>query len=259
MQHNINGIKGKLDQLTHHLEKHEIKVAAIQESKATEKSKLPSIPNYTMLRRDRGKDKGGGLIFLIHDSVPFREIKQPNNIKNDPHIEELSIAIISGSKEPDLHIRNVYVPPTSSCSQGYMPNFKLLSEDLPEPFLIIGDVNAHHQQIYSQDQDDPRGIKVTEWLADEDLGLLNQDCPTRSTSNSNTAPDISVASASILPTSSWTTISALSSDHLPIHIELSTEPKLINAPKRTFINFNKADWPGFQDYVDTNLSNFPLS
>ena len=160
MQHNINGIAGKIDQLSQHLLKHNIMIAAIQETKCTTKSKLPLIPNYSYIRRNRGKDKGGGLMFIIHDSIPFKEVIQPTIISTDPHLEELTIAVKNDSKKPDLHIRNFYIPPASSCSQGYSPNLDLLSLNLPEPSLILGDVNAHHAQIYSQDSDDARGINI---------------------------------------------------------------------------------------------------
>ena len=228
-------------------------IAAIQETKCTSKSKLPPIPNYSYIRRDRGKDKGGGLMFIIHDSIPFKEVTQPNIISTDQHLEELTIAVKNDSKQPDLYIRNFYIPPASSCSQGYSPNLDLLSLNLPKPALILGDINAHHTQIYSQDNDDARGNNIIDWLTNNNYGILNLDTPTRSTKHCNSSPDISLASPSILPCSSWTTVTALSSDHLPIHISLSSEVKLINAPKRTFINFNKANWQGFQDQIENAL------
>ena len=59
LQYNINGISGKLDELLHFMEKDNIKIAAIQETKLTDKSKLPNINNFNMVRKDRGVNKGG--------------------------------------------------------------------------------------------------------------------------------------------------------------------------------------------------------
>ena len=239
------------------MQAHNILIAAIQETKLNAKSKIDKINNFSLLRADRSANKGGGVAFLIHDSVPFKLIPPPDDIKKDPHIEEITIAI-TGSRKSDLHLRNIYIPPASSCNtQGWKPNFQLLSNNLPEPFIIMGDINAHHSSIYSADQDDARGKSVLEWVEDSNLGIVNEDVPTRTTANSTTAPDITVASPSILPTCSWETETSLNSDHLPIHITICTESKLVKAPKRTFINFKKADWQNFSEYIEDNISSAP--
>ena len=55
------------------------------------------------------------------------------------------------------------------------------------------------------------------------MGILNEDKPTRVTKDRSMAPDLSIATTSILPTCTWATITSLSSDHLPIVIMLITE------------------------------------
>ena len=59
LQFNSNGIGNKLSELERFLEKHNVKVAAIQESKLTSKSRNPSIKNFTTVRRDRPQGQGG--------------------------------------------------------------------------------------------------------------------------------------------------------------------------------------------------------
>ena len=53
---------------------HKIPVAAIQETLLTPGSTLAAPAGYTIIRCDRPGDrgKGGGLAFVIHDSVCFR-------------------------------------------------------------------------------------------------------------------------------------------------------------------------------------------
>ena len=235
------------------MDQYDIKIAAIQETKLHENSKLGTIHNFSLIREDRKSDKGGGVAFLIHDSLPFKRIPSPASIKSDPHIEEISIAIKS-KNSTDLTIRNIYIPPASSCkTPNWKPDFKSLSDQLPEPFLILGDFNSHHSSIFSQDKDDERGTKVIEWVADENLGILNEDKPTRPTSSSTTAPDLTVASPSIMTACTWSTLTAINSDHLPIHVNISSGVKFIKAPNRTFINFKKADWNSFQDYIENQI------
>ena len=61
LQFNANGIGNKLSELECFLEKHNVKVAAIQESKLTAKSRNPRIQNFTTVRRDRPQGQGGGV------------------------------------------------------------------------------------------------------------------------------------------------------------------------------------------------------
>ena len=59
-----NGNGNKQTELSIFLEAHNVKVAAIQESKLTVKSKSPNIQNYTLVRQDRRLGPGGGLLFF---------------------------------------------------------------------------------------------------------------------------------------------------------------------------------------------------
>ena len=64
LQWNANGIGNKQTELSIFLEAHNVKVAAIQESKLTAKSRSPNIQNYTLVRHDRRQGPGGGLLFF---------------------------------------------------------------------------------------------------------------------------------------------------------------------------------------------------
>ena len=74
VQLNVNGLKNKLDELIHWLHKNDVKIAALQETKLHEKSKLPNIPQYNLVREDRQRDKGGGVAYLIHESILFEKL-----------------------------------------------------------------------------------------------------------------------------------------------------------------------------------------
>ena len=257
LQLNINGIGNKLEELKLFLNKNDIHIAAIQETKLTEKSKAPEIKNYTMLRKDRGTNKGGGLAFFIHDTVPFYKDKNPPNLSKDPHIEELTITI--PGKSSSLQIRNIYIPPSSSCTQNYSPSLQYINENLSDTALILGDFNAHHASWHTEANEDTRGRNLSEALDNLQLGILNEDQPTRIQNNTSTAPDISIASLRLLPTSQWKIKPALSSDHLPILITISTLVKKIKAPKRTYINFIKADWDKFTEYTEEEFGKIAMT
>ena len=60
---NANGIGNKQMELSIFLEAHNVKVAAIQESKLTAKSRSPNIQNYTLVRQDRRLGPGEACCF----------------------------------------------------------------------------------------------------------------------------------------------------------------------------------------------------
>ena len=66
LQFNANGIGNKLTELGVVLETNKVKVALIQESTLSSKSKNPCIQNYTTVHKDRPHGNGGGglLIFI---------------------------------------------------------------------------------------------------------------------------------------------------------------------------------------------------
>ena len=100
LQWNANGIGSKQMELSIFLEAHNVKVAAIQESKLTAKSRSPNIQNYTLVRQDRCLGPGGGLLFFIHNSVSFTCKPLSTMSKNDPHLEELTISIAMDNTLP---------------------------------------------------------------------------------------------------------------------------------------------------------------
>ena len=96
---------------------------------------------------------------------------------------------------------------------------------------------------------------MTDWIGKTDLGILNENQPARLTDSSSTVPDLSIALSNCLPACTWAASTALGSDHLPIHINMSTEIKRTPAPNKTFVNFKKADWASFKAQTENAFSN----
>ena len=229
LQLNANGIGNKLTELEVVLERNKVKVVVIQESKLSPKSKNPCIQNYTTVRKDRSHGQGSGLLIFIHRSITFS--KQPSSPESlsDPHLEELSINAELGNTK--LFISNVYIPPASSCSNGYHSSIEHL---LTTPdTLILGDFNAYHPSWYSRSTE----RKMADSINGSDYGILNWDSPTRVPPNAEpSSPDVSLASASLITSCSWQTLSTLSSDHLPILITLQMKTPSNPGLRRTYVN-----------------------
>ena len=92
LQFNANGIGNKLTKLGVVLDRNKVKMAVIQESKLSSKSKNPCTHNYTTVGKDRPHGHGGGLPVFSHESTPFSS-KQPSSpeAQSDPHLEEITI------------------------------------------------------------------------------------------------------------------------------------------------------------------------
>ena len=96
---------------------------------------------------------------------------------------------------------------------------------------------------------------MAKWTEDEDLNIINdEEVPTRVTATSSTSPDISISSPCITSSCNWSVQTALKSDHLPIKIDIASEVNLMDAPNRTFVNFKKANWEGFRDYIEEKVA-----
>ena len=122
MQWNTNGISGKITELLNFLHINNVSFAAIQETKLTNKSKPLKTPGWAAVRLARHKNKGGGLLMPIKDTIPF--------VCNtaDPHLEQQGISIAMPNRQ-QLHIHNIYIPPRSSCSAGHNASISHLSNN----------------------------------------------------------------------------------------------------------------------------------
>ena len=250
LQWNANGIGSKQTERSIFLEAHNVKVAAIQESKLTAKSRSPNIQNYTLVRQDRRLGPGGGLLFFIHNSVSFTRKPLSTMSKKDPHLEELTISIAMDNTE--LLITNVYIPPASSCNGRYSPPLDHLLTGTDS--LVLGDFNAHHS-LWHSGTTDTRGNQLADSVSTSSFAVLNTDSPTRLPGSANpNSPDVSLASTSLITSSEWQTHTTMSSDHLPILIGLQTTATSSPARHRTYINLKKADWTGYRQEIERKLS-----
>src|SRR5206468_10049675 len=89
--------------------------------------------------------------------------------------------------------------------------------------LIAGDINAH-SQLWHSPTTDHRGDVIASLLQGSDHVVLNQDTYTRTPSQTNqqlTSPDITSISSNLANQTTWRTNTSLSSDHLPIIININ--------------------------------------
>ncbi|KAM7356297.1 uncharacterized protein ACRADG_002101 [Cochliomyia hominivorax] len=253
LQFNCNGLQGKVTEITRFMRQHNIVVAAVQETKLTTNSSLHCCIGYNVLRKDRTRSNGGGIAFIIHNTVQYRALSL-DLTSRDQYLEIQGIAVRSG--DVDLELYNVYIPPVASCPTGYRPDIRSILDGNIR--LVLGDFNAHHQLWHSRLGDDQRGTLLAEQIDESTFCTLNDDAPTRIMGTCASSPDITLASAGLINCTTWQTVVSLGSDHLPIIVSLERPNDFIVSERRTYMNQKKADWRGFREFTDRRFGELPV-
>ncbi|XP_049318515.1 probable RNA-directed DNA polymerase from transposon X-element isoform X1 [Bactrocera dorsalis] len=219
-----------------------ISIAAVQETKLNSRSDLLSCAGFNIIRKDRERDNGGGLAFILHNTVQYRQI--------DEDIDTIR------SGDVELEIFNIYIPPVTCCPTGYHPNIGALLRG--ETRLVLGDFNAHHDLWHSSLSNDRRGMELAEQIDDSTFYTMNDEAPTRVMGTCNSSPDITIASGGLINSITWRPMLTLASDHLPIIISIEKPLDFVSVDNRTFINFKKANWVGFTEFTESTFNALPI-
>ncbi|KAA0196554.1 hypothetical protein HAZT_HAZT005288 [Hyalella azteca] len=174
-------------ELAHFLVTHSVLVVAIQDSKLTEASNIPTFPGYTLVRRDKpiGPRTGdGGLFFIVNHTVLYSPIPSDHLFPGDSTTEHQAISklfsiSIDGAQ---FHLYNIYIPPPTSCPPGFSPSLSPLLKLDAHNTILMGDFNAHNPAWFSATQGDraaARGAALINQIDSSQLILLNQVTPTR--------------------------------------------------------------------------------
>ena len=177
---------------------------------------------------------------LIKDTIPFVDNTAALPQSADPHLEQQGISITMPNRR-QLHIHNVYISPRSSYSAAINASIAhLISNNEMSP--IVGDIDAHHTRWGTNTNEDKRGEQLADEIDAADYAILSENEATwLPTNGRSTSPDISLASNHITLLSDWSVSTSLASGHLPILITINSEQSTIDGPRRTYINFKKAD------------------
>ena len=256
IQINVNGINNKLHELQQLSKDTNADIITVQETKLTNTSKSPILPGYTAIRKDRTYNKGGGLLTYVKNDITFSNNDIPPHI--NPQNTELQIITVHLSQTKNLKIANLYLPPRNSSTNAQNTE----DNDIANCFnylvsqpsmLITGDINAHSSSWYSRITDH-RGAIIEDILHNSNHMILNSNTPTRIPTAKNqqsSSPDITTISTNLYHQTSWKTIYALNSDHLPIIITLNTKTNYkLQQNRRSYTNYNKADWQKFSEEIE---------
>ncbi|KAI5750100.1 hypothetical protein M8J76_012853 [Diaphorina citri] len=255
IQWNCNGIRGKMEEIKMLLSKYNPSILCIQETRLLQ-SLVVNFNNYSVFRYDHtgGETASQGLITLV------KKCHYVNRINIQSTLQAIAIQI----KHPIynfLTICNIYIHPSHRLQQTEISN---LIEQLPTPFLLIGDFNAHNPIWGSINRCNKGKIIENILYQTEQICCLNNGSPTHlSTQGTLTCIDISLCSASIYQDTTWQVLDPQSADHFPILISTKnfnpttvTDDNHGNSidPSNLLWSYKKADWTKFRETIEWDHS-----
>ncbi|GBL94579.1 putative RNA-directed DNA polymerase from transposon X-element [Araneus ventricosus] len=122
---------------------------------------------------------------------------------------------------------------------------------LPEPFILIGDFNGH-RTLWGNNDTNSRGRQIEQLISDHCLCLLNKDQTTYFHEPSRTfhSLDLAICSPSLYPLLSFDVGSDLcGSDHFPLLLSYAENSVCVTERPRSYI-FQRADWSKFSELAE---------
>ena len=186
-----------------------------------------------------------------HEDDPVRGVAIM--ISKDCHHEALQLANLGRVEAVAARVRLGYEWYTI-CSMYLSPNIRFSEDDissviaqLPEPFLLLGDMNAKHP-TWGEYPPNNTGRIFDELLANGDFMLLNSETKTRLhiPNGTRTLIDLSIASARVAPDFTYAVDDEQQrgSDHYPIIVENPTV-RLDRERPMKFVT-ERANWEEFR-------------
>ena len=183
----------------------------------------------------------GGITILVHNSIPNSPIPLTTN---------LQAQAITVTCNQTITICNIYISPNSSVDLLQIEN---LIQQLPIPYILLGDFNAHHP-LWGCSSHNSKGNLVENLLLNHPLTLLNNKQHTyiHPATGSSSAIDLTFATPSLSLNYTWKPLDDLhGSNHLPI---LLSSNNSFPDEKLPHWKITKANWSLFQTQCNNSLT-----
>ena len=238
MHWNIEGIKpkfaaGDVQQL---IKENEVMCLSANETK------LPPGSNFTIKKfksylknkdLEEGQNAHGGVGLFIRKHISSYEIKLQTR---------LQAVAVSVKIHRRITLCSLYLPPGEAVEKQELQN---LINQLPKPFILLGDFNAHHPAWFDTRRIDDRGTMIVELIEENDIVLLDKDKPTMIWKVDKTFShvDLTLCSSELMTVFQWdVNEEPLSSDHFPVFLKTGTHYNNGGCPR--WIP-KKADWNAY--------------
>ena len=248
LQWNCKGLRSRAEILKVLMHEHNPGIVCLQETKLGNNLFNPGL-NYNFYHSapPPGHHPKGGAAIIIHKSL------QHSQIHLRTHLQAVAVRFV---KNKQVTICSVYLPPDLQYTVDDLQN---LINELPPPFILLGDFNAHNPLWGGESANRNGSGEVVEAVIDSNyISLLNDGSPTYCNVHSRytSSIDLSLCSSDIFLDFIWSVNGDLNgSDHFPIHLKWA-----VNTPSKTTPKWkeDEADWNKYSKgiKIDREFSSF---
>jgi len=240
IQWNIQSYRTKFSELKCLLEQYQPICVCLQETLLkTNQHYSPS--GYSLIKSEPIRDDGHerGTAILVNNHFNYETIELQTNL------QACAIKLIL---EKTYTICSLYLPFINVDKQ----DIDNLLNQLPEPFLLLGDMNAK-SPLWGCNVTDDRGRIFEQLLLERPISILNNGTSTHYHIQTGTSSviDLSVTSSDCLLDFEYSVDESLhDSDHYPILMTLQRKPHIGDRADK--LDTDKADWSLFYELTVTN-------
>ena len=254
LQWKCDYLQSKAFELEGKLQEWDVDVACLQETKLRAEDQEVRFAGYNVVRMDRKRrgmsryTRGGGLVTLVRKGLAYQILPG----EEETGMEMQRIQLLTGGTET-LKVANVYIPPTRTREEEDRITWNKLPKG--ENWVILGDLNAHHEAWDNLVDGDERGEKVMEWVDENRLMVINDGSATREERGTGrqSTPDVTICHEGLAGRTSWTVKPKMFSDHLPVILELNKKHEKGKQVNRYAWQWKKADWEGYRKKIEDEL------
>ena len=252
LQWNIRGFVSNREQVRVLFKEYNLSAMCIQETKLGDHT--PNLGfDYSFYRSPPliGVRAQGGTGIVVRKSVNHRVVHL-NSVLQASAIQIFTdkwVTICSLYLDPSLENR---LQDVQGCPrQLELNDLQSLIDQLPQPFILMGDFNAKHN-LWGESCCDRWGLIIEQLLDLNDVTLMNDGSPTRHDvfHNTDSAIDLTICSSSLRLDYQWAVDqNDHGSDHWPIHLKYV---KNIPSPCLPKWKVGEADWGLFNKSTEIN-------
>lgn len=240
---NANGIRNKKIELFDFLIKNSIHVCCLTETKLNSTIKLTH-PEFRIYRLDNedSETSHGGVAIVVRKSVQHKLLPHLNM----SIIEAIGISLhVSGNV---LTVVSAYYTGTTSRQNNSSYENDLRTLLGINNVCILGDFNSRHP-YWNCATTNPPGNTLYHLLNEGGFEIYYPNSPTYypGVDRQPSTLDLMLTNSTVT-VDSIISVNDLSSDHLPVQIELDSHATTNDSS--TFLSFSKANWPLFRRYIN---------
>ena len=244
IQWNCRGLRARREEVELLLHKFSPSVLCLQETKLKASNHpYQTFSNYVCYYSST-ENGSGGVGVIVKNTTLHRQIY----IKTDLQ----AVAISATIDKKAYTVCSVYIPPTSKLDLNELEDLK---NQLPSPFILMGDFNAHNPMWRSQ-YTTPKGKILEQFIVEQDLILMNNKFYTHYDDyhKSSSLIDLTICQPSVyLDFDCKVFESSHGSDHYPVQIILNDADPPEDKYFRRW-NFRKANWNQFKSMCKTCIT-----